>query len=52
MGRDSGQMAFLIFFDWLPGVVFAEQLILVPLSLVCKGLWGRKAQKNLLQAKP
>lgn len=34
MGRDSGQVALLIFIYWLPGVVPAEELILVPLSLV------------------
>lgn len=34
MGWDSGQVALLIFIYWLPGVVPAEELILVPVSLV------------------
>lgn len=33
MGRDSGQVALLIFIYWHPGVVPAEELILVPFSL-------------------
>lgn len=46
MRRDLGQVALLIFVHWLPGVVPAEQLILVPVSLVCQVLWGRKAQRS------
>lgn len=38
MGRDSGQVALLIFIYWLPGVVPAQELILVPVSLVWKVL--------------
>lgn len=46
MGWDNGQVALLIFIYWLPGVVPAEELVLVPVSLACKVLWGRKAQRN------
>lgn len=42
VGRDAGQVALLISVQWLPGVVPAEQLIPVPLSLVCQVLWGGK----------
>lgn len=52
MGRDFAQMTLLIFVDWLPGVVSAEQLILVPLSLVCKGFWEKTREANGLQAEP
>ena len=46
MGRDFAQVTLLVFVHWLPGVVSAEQLILVPLSLVCKGFWEKKAQRS------
>lgn len=46
MGRDAGQVALLILVYWLPGVVLAEELILVPVSLEWKVLWGRKAQRS------
>lgn len=50
MRRDLGQVALLIFVHRLPGVVQAEQLILVPVSLVGQVLWGRKAQRSWLTA--
>lgn len=42
MGRDSAQVAVLVFIHRLPGVVPAEQLILVPVSLLWHILWKRK----------
>lgn len=46
MGRDAGQVALIISVYWLPGVVPAEQLILVPLSLVCQVLWGESPRSQ------
>lgn len=52
IGRDTGQVALLVFVHRLPGVVLAEQLILVSVSLEWQVLWGKKAHINLLQAEP
>lgn len=41
---------------WLPGIVQAQQLVLISLGLVWQALWGRRTgggqgtQTNLLQA--
>lgn len=39
VGRNSGQVALLILAHWPPGVVWAEQLKLIPRSLVRQVLW-------------
>lgn len=49
MRRDLGQVALLVFIHWLPGVVPAQKLILVPLRLLFQVIWGRKSQMTLLQ---
>jgi hypothetical protein len=48
MRWDPGQVALTIFVHRPPGIVWAEQLILVPVSLFCQDLWGQKGQVNEL----
>lgn len=41
MRRDPGQVALLELIHWLPSIVWAEQLILVPVSLLGQVLWSK-----------
>lgn len=50
VGRDLCQVAVLVLIHRPPGVVLAEQLVLVPVSLVRQVLWGREAQVSGPQA--